>query len=99
MVSEQFVSNCIGYVRDKYPKVIRFVVDPYTEKQIGLYLSTHKYDMIMYMYGWAFLMALKKHFIEIEAYERCQKINDAINEHNKLCMNNTDLPYDYYEII
>jgi len=85
MINDETAVRIMIYeIRDKNPGLVPFVVTPELVKSMLFYLQTRKYDTIMYIYGYKFLLAIMHMFEEAENYEECQEILNQIEYHNKV---------------
>lgn len=93
VTDEQIVRILIYEIRDRYPDVVNFIVTPQDVKSILLYLITKKYDTIMYLYGYKFLIGILKMYEEYENFEECAEIIKQIKEHNIYFKE--EIPYNF----
>jgi transcription elongation factor GreA-like protein len=84
MNDETFIRIMIYEIRERNPEVVKFVPTTQDVKSILLCMQTRKYDTIMYMYGYKFLLEILKLYEESENYEECLQIVEQIKKHNGL---------------
>lgn len=83
--NEKTLTRILIYeLRDRNKDSVRFVVNDSAVNSLLLYLKTKSFDTILYVYGYLFIMELLKYFEELENYEDCQLIINAIKEYNKI---------------
>jgi len=84
ITARTIIEDSIDYIETKYPGLIRFVPDEYVLKSLELHVQTKKFSTPLYLYGINFLLAFMEYCVEIEEYEICSAILNAINDHNSL---------------
>ena len=83
--SQKTIIRVLCYeIRVRNTDAVKFTIDDKCIESLTLYLTTHKYDTIMYLYGHGFLIELLKMYEECEKYEECQLIVCDIMTHNKI---------------
>jgi len=88
MKDETLIRIMVYEIREKHPDAVRFNPTPKDIKSILLYMQTRKYDKIMYMYGYKFLLKILELFEDVENYEECFQIVEQIRKHNNLINDN-----------
>ena len=85
---EAAVRIMIYEIRENNPEAVRFVPRTNDVKSILLFLQTKKYDTIMYLYGYRFLLEILKMYEKYENYEQCDEIVKQIRIHNEMLNDN-----------
>jgi hypothetical protein len=87
---EKTMTRILVYnIRDSNPDAVKFVVNESAINSILLYLKCKKYTTLLLCFGHLFLLELLYKYEELELYEDCQLIVNAINDINKTV--NSDL--------
>ena len=88
MESDLFIELLINDIQRREPEAVKFVVNPYTIRTVKTLLARNRYDIIMYSFGYKFLLQFNKICEEAECYEICAKIKEQIELHNLLVKHN-----------
>jgi hypothetical protein len=88
ITGETAVRIMIYEIREKNPEAVKFTPKTSDVKSILLYLKTKKYDTIMYLYGYKFLLEILEMYEMHENFEQCAEIIKQIKAHNELMQDN-----------
>lgn len=85
IINEETAVRLMVYeIRDRNPEAVKFVPKTTDIKSILLHMKTRKYDTLMYLYGYKFLLEVLNLFEKNENYEECSHIVKQIERHNTL---------------
>ena len=71
-------------IRLRHPDAVDFVPDAHAIDSIHFHMVAKKYDTIMYLFGYKFLLGILEMFEECENYEVCSEIKRQIEAHNNM---------------
>ena len=71
-------------IRHRNPDAVKFIINDYTVNNILENINNKRFNTIMYLYGYKFLLELLKLYEENEMYEICEEIKIQIEKHNIL---------------
>lgn len=84
LTEESVVRILVYEIRERNPNAVQFVPDTNAIKMIACYMKEGSVNKLIYSYGLEFVNELLKLCEEVERYEMCILIRNAIFEYNKL---------------
>jgi hypothetical protein len=70
------------FIQQNYPDYITHSLIGREIERMAGYMKDSRFEKIMYLYGYKYLLAILQYFTDQEKYELCSKIVKAINNHN-----------------
>lgn len=77
------VFDMIFWIKNTYPRSIKFKIDDYTLNVIHAHIRTNHINLLIGGYGIDFTLACLSYCEYVEDYERCRSIKDGIEKYNK----------------